>query len=111
MAPGLVYKSEAHSQEISYARELAYEEGDRIIALDNDPERHLVLNSEVLGRASIFFGGSEKHDWGGVATTIQHQPSGKSRKILKYYLVLNEETRTFTLNKTVRVALMQHQLD
>lgn len=60
MAPGLVYESEAQPQEISYVRELAYEEGDRIIALDDDPERHLVLNSEVLGRASYLLRSERK---------------------------------------------------
>lgn len=101
MAPGLVYESDAQPPETSYVRELCYEEGDRIIALDEVLEHHLVLNSEIFDRASLFFSASGKNDWGKVATTIRHQPTGKDRKVLTYYLVLNKETGTITLNKTV----------
>ncbi|PPJ51551.1 hypothetical protein CBER1_08648 [Cercospora berteroae] len=100
MAPGLMYDSEPQQPGTSWTRELCYEEGDRIIALDDVPQNHLVLNSEILGRASMFFLASEMNDWAGLATTTRHEPTGRDRKVLKYYLVLNKETDTITLNKT-----------
>ncbi|WPB08401.1 uncharacterized protein RHO25_013067 [Cercospora beticola] len=109
MAPVLMYESEPQQPENSWKRELCYEEGDRIIALDDVPQNHLVLNSEILGRASMFFLGSEKNDWAGSATTTRHEPTGRDRKVLKYYLVQNKETDTITLNKTPDTE--QHSLD
>ncbi|GIZ49194.1 hypothetical protein CKM354_001222900 [Cercospora kikuchii] len=108
MAPQLVYESTPEPPAEVWTRELCYEEGDRIIALDDVPENHLVLNSEILGRASLFFKGSQQNDWGVVATTIRHQPTGKDRTVLTYYLIRNSESETLTLTKTACTCFHGH---
>ncbi|KAF2209898.1 hypothetical protein CERZMDRAFT_99956 [Cercospora zeae-maydis SCOH1-5] len=79
MAPRLVYESKVKLPPPAWSRELCYEEGNRVIALDDVSENHLVLNSEILGRASIFFKASQRNDWGEAATTTRHHPTDRDR--------------------------------
>ena len=107
MVPRVVFDSEVEDAEAPWSRDLCFEDGDRIIALEDNPYEHLVLNSEVLGRASGFFECGAHSAWTGLAKKIAHPDTKQSVEVLTYYLVRDPKDYTLILSQTVSALYLQ----